>query len=215
MTIEPIVFFLLAISLIALAIALASVVISYSNMIKKFHSLRKEEEDLKAHERKKAQAIIIQANHINDSFKNSFQQQLNSVANKQVKFFESSSVELMDILQKELIHLKDKNIKMIKNISKKVERDTISELKDFKEIMRKETIESQKIVGAKIEEDYKKVLKEIDDYKKEKLKNAEDHIYAVLQEISKLVLGKSISIEEHEQLIIDALNKAKEEKAIG
>ncbi len=43
------------------------------------------------------------------------------------------------------------------------------------------------------------------------LKKAEEEIYKILETVSKLTLGKSIPLGDHEQLIIEALEKAKKD----
>ena len=54
--------------------------------------------------------------------------------------------------------------------------------------------------------------KEVQYYKQEQIKKIDNEIYKILQNVSMLVLRKTIPLEDHEQLILDALNKAKEEK---
>jgi len=49
------------------------------------------------------------------------------------------------------------------------------------------------------------------DEKNEMLKKAEEEIYKILETVSKLTLGKSIPLADHEQLIIEALEKAKKD----
>jgi len=67
---------------------------------------------------------------------------------------------------------------------------------------------------ARLKEEYQKKEKELELYKVEALKKIDDQIYNVIQNISNEVLGKSISLQDHEQLIIDALEKAKKEGAL-
>ncbi len=54
--------------------------------------------------------------------------------------------------------------------------------------------------------------KNIEDYKKEKLKEVDQKIYQIIGEIAKKTIGKSIDISDHEQLVTEVLEKAKKEK---
>ena len=222
MNIEPIVFFDLIIAIFILSLSLAAIVIAYTKTVHKLHDLYKEKStsqkdllkksDLILEEaRNKALKIVENANLFDDSTKKLFDQELKRIAESQVKTLEKLSYDFLNVYQKELTELKENNIKMMINISKDIENSVIAELKDFREILKKETFESQKIVEGKIEEDYKIVEKEIVDYKTERIKKVEDEIYNIIQNVSKVVLGKTLSLEEHEQLVMDALNKAKQE----
>jgi vacuolar-type H+-ATPase subunit H len=55
--------------------------------------------------------------------------------------------------------------------------------------------------------------KELDDYKKIRLQQAERTITHVIQEVSQEILNKSLSLEDHQGLLIEALEKAKKEGA--
>lgn len=218
------IFFPLIISVIATGGALLMLAVSHLKMLKKYNLLLKEENHLK-HEhkkeleiledaRKKAAKIIGDAHFVDNNAKNQFQEQLKTVSLNAIKDFEKTSGDFLKAYRKELEDLKLNTVKIVNSITKDIESDTLSELKDFKEILKKETYASQKIVEQKIEKDYEEAKKAIDAYKAEKIKVIEDDIYKVLQTVSVLVLGKALSLQDHENLIIDALNQAKRERII-
>jgi len=232
MTLEPIVFFDLVIATVVLAATLGVLVVSYVKTLEKFKILQetrltwqKKESDIEseAHKkavlilqeaRSKATKIISEASASQDLLKKTFEEQLKAASLDQAKKLETISEDFLKAYQTTLADLKGNNIKTVSNISKDIEDSTKSELEDFKEILRKETFASQKIVEGKIEEDYKIVEKELETYKAERLKKIEEEIYNIIQNVSKEVLGKTLSLQEHEQLVIDALEKAKKEGAL-
>ncbi len=227
MSIEPIVFFDLVIATVVLAATLGVVIHSYVKTIEKFKILQetrltwqKKESDIENQAHKKASLIlqdarnkgikiISEANVSQDLLKKAFEEELKKVSLDQGKEIKTISEELLKVYQKELTDLKQNNIKIISNISKDIESSTRAELEDFKEILKKETFASQKIVEGKIEQDYQIVEKKLQAYEAERIKKIEDHIYNIIQNVSKEVLGKTLSLQEHEQLVIDALEKAK------
>ena len=73
------------------------------------------------------------------------------------------------------------------------------------------TVSSEKLVKKKIDSDYYSLRQEIQSYKEEKLKKIDQDIYELLEKVSSLVLGKAISLSEHEDLIEKSLEKAKKE----
>lgn len=225
MTLEPIVFFVLIIAILILSITLGSIVMSYTKIVRKLHDLHKERnitqkeilnksDHILEEAREKAIKIIANANLFEDSTKKIFDQELKRTTESQIKTLEKLSYDFLNAFQKELIGLKDNNIKMMETVSKDIEVSVIAELKDYREILKKETYDSQKIVEDKIEEAFRNAQKEISDFKTDRLKIVEDQIYEIIQNVSKIVLGKSLSLQEHEQLVIDALEKAKKEEVI-
>ena len=225
MTIEPIVFFVLIIAILILSLSLCVIVISYEKFAHKLQLLHKEKshieekmlkksDNILEEAREKAVKIVDNANLFDESTKKIFDQELKRTSESQIKTLEKLSYDYLFAFQKELIALKENNIKMMGNVSKDIENSVVAELNDFKEILKKETYDSQKIVQTKIEEAYKVVQKEIEDYKGTQLKKVEVQIYDIIQNVSKIVLGKTLSLQEHEQLVIDALEKAKKEGAL-
>lgn len=95
-------------------------------------------------------------------------------------------------LQKELGKLNEKNINILNSVSK----DIVSMLKQ------------------RADEDYSKVKQELEEYKKERLKEIDENIYELLLSVSKETIGKTLSLEDHQELIIKALEDAKKEKVL-
>jgi hypothetical protein len=56
--------------------------------------------------------------------------------------------------------------------------------------------------------------KNIEDYKKERIKELDEKIYLILGETAKKTLGKIIDLSTHEELVVQALEKAKKEKIL-
>ena len=233
MNIDPLVFFDLIIALFVLAIALAAMAVSYSQMLKKFNTYQKEADELmnQVHKNeanlledarimagkniedanKKAAEIIGSSNDLNTQSKQRLDQALDTLLKHQISYFEKASADFLEAYKRELESLKQKNVEIVKNVSNNIQEDAIKEVKDFDNILQKETFAAQKIVEDKIEKEYSTAQKNVQDYKNEMLKKAEEEIYKILETVSKLTIGKSIPLAEHEQLIIDALEKAKKE----
>ncbi|OGH37818.1 MAG: hypothetical protein A3B44_01075 [Candidatus Levybacteria bacterium RIFCSPLOWO2_01_FULL_38_21] len=233
MVIDPLVFFDLVIALFVVSIALTAIALSYSQMLKKFNAYQKEADELMAQVHKdgadllenarikagqiiedaikKAAEIIGSSNNLNAQSKKILDQALDTLLKHQTSYFEKASSDFLEAYKRELDSLKQKNIEIVKNVSKDIEEDTIKEVKDFDNILQKETFAAQKIVEDKIEDEYSLAQKNVEEYKNEMLKKAEEEIYRILETVSKLTLGKSIPLAEHEQLIIEALEKAKKD----
>lgn len=219
----------MAAAIIILALALAAIIYYLSKITKNLHanpdlkdeSLQKNAK-LLDETRTKALNLIDDANNqaldiINkvtlstDAASENFKEDLLRVSSAQIKEFEKATSDFTRIYSRILRDLKTKNIEVFQDISKDIEVNTMAEIKNFRESMQKLTALSQKEVKAKIDADYETVKKEIENYKKEELQKIDSEIYQLLEKIAKLVLGKGLSLSEHEDLIKKSLERARNE----
>ena len=159
----------------------------------------------------KALDIINKANLSTDIASEKFNKEITNIVTSQVKTFEKTTSDFIKLYNQVLQDLKIKNIEVFQNVSKDIEVNTIAEIKNFKESMEKLTISSEKLVKKKIDTDYETLRIEIVDYKQRKRKKIDDEIYAILERVSKLALGKALNLSDHEDLIRKSLEKAKKE----
>lgn len=159
----------------------------------------------------KTEEILSKTDDFNAESKDILMDKLSESAKKQSEALTDATNLLLLEYKSELGKLKEENINLAKTVSKGIERDILSEIKDFKNIMRKETIESQKIVGEKIEEEYSQAKKEIAEYRAEELKKVDEQIEKILASVSSSVLGEGIALEKQEELVMEALARAKAE----
>lgn len=231
MTLDPIIFFDLVITIFILASTIIVLTIYFLRMIKKLQSeiqARSKDEtskkilSLSEETRNKAIRIIDEANskaldiiqraHLFSGISNDyFNDELKAVTERKLHVFEKTTEDFIKVYQTVLNELKLKNVEILQNVSKNIEDTTLEEIKKFKSIIEKETIASQNLVKKKIDYEYSLAKKDIEVYKQSELKIVDEKIYEILETISKLVLGKAIQLSEHEDLIIESLAKAKKE----
>ena len=159
----------------------------------------------------KAIDIINKANLSTDISSENFNQEVKRIASQQIKEFEKATSDFLKLYTQVLQDLKSKNIEVFQDVSKDIETNTMTEIKNFIASMEELTSSSQKLVKKKIDSDYSTVKKEIESYKDEQMKKIDDDIYGILEKVSKLALGKAMSLSEHEDLIEKSLEKAKKE----
>ncbi len=103
---------------------------------------------------------------------------------------------------------------MLQNISKTVKSSTETEIKKFAQALEMETIGAQKAAAKKLEEAYDQVNAEIQEYKMNEMRKIENDVNESIAEITKEVLGKSIPISVHQDLIMEALKNAKKQHVV-
>lgn len=229
MSIEPIIFFDMAAAILVLALALVAIVFYLSRVMKILHAnFRMRDEAFQKNAglldeaRNKAVKIIDDANNkaldiVNkvalstDVVSENFNREISHISSSQIKEFEKATSDFIKLYSQILQDLKIKNIEVFQTTSKDIETNTMEEIKNFKESMQKLTTLSQEEVKGKINSDYEAAKKEIEGYKKEELQRIDLGIYELLEKTAKLVLGKALSLSEHEDLIEESLEKAKKE----
>lgn len=219
MIIEPIIFYVSLATTSILAIVLIVLVFYFGKFIKKAHSndiekiyeARKIAVKVIDEANSKAIDIINKANLSENIASENFSQEIKRIASMQIKEFEKSTSDFMKLYIQVLHDLKSKNIEVFQNVSKDIEVNTMDEIKSFKKSMGDLTFESENLVKKKIDSDYSALKKEMQIYKEEKLQKIDQDIYEILERISKLVLGKVISLSMHEDLIRKSLEIAKKE----
>lgn len=219
MIIEPIIFFDMLATIFILSIALVAVVFYCGNIIKRkpndglgnLSDTRERAAKIIDEANSKAIDIVNKANLSENIASENFREEVKRIASLQIEEFEKATSDFMKLYSLVLQDLKSKNIEVFQNVSKDIEVNTMAEIKNFKESMESLTSQSEKLVQKKIDNDYLSVKKEIQNYKETELKKIDQEIYAILERISKLVLGKALSLSDHEDLIRKSLEKAKKE----
>lgn len=210
MMVEPILLLTFLATVLILTAALALLILSYEQALKQLQKLGKEKEDLRERAQKRASllldeareralAIIEQAAIVRDDAKEEVRRAM-----------QATSQDLLAKYHGMLDDLKEENINLFKNVSKDIKEGAVHEVGDFQTGLHQETIAAQKLVEEKIRLAWEKAEKEIEAYKQEKLKAIDDSLDRVLQFVTKRLLGKTISLQDHEDLVLKALEEAKD-----
>jgi hypothetical protein len=233
MNISPIIFFdmMLAIFVLVLALSITAFLLLRAKKNQRANLNKKDEvvqenADLLDDTRVKAIKIIDDANNqaldiiskatlLANASSESFKENLSHTSSAQIKEFEKATSDFTALYFQILQDLKTKNIEVFQNVSKDIEVNTTEEVRKFRESMQKLTTSSQDEISKKINTDYEALKIEIENYKKEKLQKVDREIYELLEEISKLVLGKALNLSEQEDLIEKSIIKAKKEGIFG
>jgi hypothetical protein len=144
-----------------------------------------------------ASQIITDAKYINQAAKQAVDQALQKMAEEVKKGTQDSSNQFMASYLASLKQLSGQSVTNFQTITKELETDLQKQIKDFRESM------------------LPRLEAELEAYKSNRIKEADQKIGTMVQKISRDVLNKSLTIEDHENLIIDALEKAKKEGIFG
>lgn len=162
----------------------------------------------------KAQEIILQATELKADTTNNFQSSIEIMLEEQEKLLKEASLALSKKFQEQANAINSDNVEMLSNIYKDIELNAKTSYSEYKELIKKQTFEAEAIAQEKIKEEYAKLETEIKDYREKSFQKIDDDMYKILLSVSKTVIGKALTLEEQEELIINALNQAKKENMI-
>lgn len=163
---------------------------------------------------KKAEEIILQAIELKHESVASLQNSQDTMIQNQTEALKQISEDLFSKQQEEVNKINEENIKILINIYKDIEESAKSDFANYKKIVEEQTFQAEKIAEARINQEYQKLESEIAELKRKKLEELNNNINNMLLKISKEVVGKSLDISDHEDLVIKALDKAKKEGII-
>jgi F0F1-type ATP synthase membrane subunit b/b' len=185
-------------SIFVLAMTLAIVIKAYYDLLREFKKQSVNKEAIESEARKRAEEIVSMAQ------------------DQALRLMEKAKLETGEketALARELHKLTEGQVGEYKlslqNISKDIQEETLREFGKFKETLAAETIKTQESIQKRIEVEYEKMLRELSEARDKRYKDLEVEVVAAVREISKKVFGRAMSAEDHEQLIIQALEEAK------
>lgn len=175
------------------------------NQLNKIKMYQKDIEDIKNSEPKFTQEKI------NESIEKQSGEIHEEVLKKEREAFRKIGEEFIEEFKKTLSTLQQDNINIFNNISKDIQSKAEEEIADFKNLLDKQTVNSEKIVGEKIETEYDQVRSEIEEYKKRELDKVRAGIDKIIEDVVTKTIGKSLDSQMHQEIIMDALREAVEE----
>jgi hypothetical protein len=234
MLIDPISLIFLTLAVATLAIVLFFLARAYTKNSQELHEIQKANAHLqiqlsekplklleKAHEQ--AQEIMNQANQkasdilassktYEDNSSQALKDKLGELEKQQAEIFTKASEDMKIAYQNMITQIQEQDINTLKTMTKDIESDVLADFKEFRDVLEKETINSEKVVKEKIDEEYLVLEKDLEDYKKQKYQKIDDDIYKILYRISEMVLNEGIQYDKHKELVLDALETAKKEQ---
>ncbi len=161
---------------------------------------------------KQAGEILASSKAYENNSNQALKDKLVVLEQQQESVFAKASQDMKVAYQNMLTQIQEQDINTLKTITKDIESDVIADFKEFRDVLEKETINSEKIAKGKIDEEYLAMEKDLDEYKKQKYQKIDEDIYKILYRVSEMVLNQGISYDKHKELVIDALETAKKEQ---
>lgn len=237
MVIDPIVFLVLAATSLLLGVAFLILVFSYSSLLKKQFNTQKDLEETRTamkqkalvlveDAQKKSSAIIQEANRraveilekatVDATFsQDELKKKLSQIQEDQAKSLVDHSNQFLADLHTTLENVQKDDIKTVQNVSSTVQQQALSQVEDFRHAIENETVQTEEKIAQEMEKQYALIQEELKQYKLEKMKKIDDSLYTILMFVGKEVLGKTLDIEDQQDLIKKVLEDAKKKGEFG
>lgn len=222
---EPLLFYGAVFLTSLLGLTLGIVALSFRELIKKYYNLKEEyerqageltakKEALSQEAKKtaekivtdaqlKAQVIISEAGTFSAKSKEDFSREVKKATEVQIANFQTA----LSISQKEAGEV-------FGGISKNVKAEVENQITALRRALEEEINRSKIDARKSINEAYQKVEEEVEVYKGLRLKQLDERIFEILGEVITKATGRVLDFEEHEELVIKALEEAKKQNVL-
>ena len=221
MATDQTVLYIIILVAIALVLLLIGVVLAYLRIVKRYLDLKEgkiEEVDPRIiikQEQEKSQRILEDAQfqaHQVITKAQAFLATNESVLSKELEITTQDYAKKyegnLEIVQKNII-------KILENIPEDSKKMLLAEISNIKKSLAEEIGKAATEAKAAVTEAYKKAEDEVVIYKNERLRQADESIIFILKQVARKVLAKEISQDEHEKLVLKALEEAKRQGIFG
>jgi hypothetical protein len=161
---------------------------------------------------KQATEILASSKVYENNSNQTLKDKLAMLEKQQEGVFAKASQDMKVAYQDMITQIQEQDINTLKTMTKEIQSDVVADFKEFRDVLEKETINSEKIVKEKIDEEYLAMEKDFETFKKQKYQKVDEDIYKILYRVSEMVLSEGISYEKHKELVINALETAKKEQ---
>lgn len=196
---------------VSFGLLLVGVVFTYFWLVKKYLTLqhRKAEFDLQKGEEAqniiknaniKAEEIISQAQEFNVQQQDRLQKTLNEATQTYAKSYQDALAKTQNI-----------SATMLHNISNDIKKGVVGEIDVFRNSLQQEVVKSKDEIRKAIAEAFQKADSEVESYKKARMQQVDKEILVMVRRVAEKVLAKEIGIDEHEKLVLKALEEAKKQ----
>lgn len=207
---------------IALGFIVIGLVISYLRLVRNYSKLKEEKRKLEAVAQKEAEKIIDEARRQSSQILQEAQSKASSMIQEVGFISEQTKKKMLDEIGKVtqgyaknyqglLEEAKKEAIGIINNISNDIKGEALREIEEMKQALTQEVLRAQETTRKAIEESLSKVGAEVQAYKQARLKRVDAAIFEIIKQVSQKVIGKSLSLEDKEELVMKSLEEAKKE----
>ena len=158
-----------------------------------------------------AQEIIKSATAVKDGTLHALTQEIVAISEQHQRYLKDASLKYVETYEHMAESAQEEYLGTLHAASQGMAQDAKQTLDMFESYLKEQTVGYKQAMEKKIEELREQTNEYIDEYKKDKLKRVDKAIDEIIISVAKNIIGRSISVKEHNELILKALDQAKRE----
>lgn len=163
----------------------------------------------------KAQEILTQTEYFKEYLEEDVKKTIQESMVQYKQILEKNSHAITQNYLALFSQLKEEFLQETKTSLAQIEEAGQKTIADFSKLFQQALASSQTSLKTQISSEFENAKKEIDLNKQQEYKKISDRINKTVEDLSKELLNRIISIEDHEKLVLDALEKAKLEGVLN
>lgn len=160
----------------------------------------------------KARELLNQAARSNEATEQQLTEGFHVVSEKGIAQIQSAALKCVETFENMADVAEKEYLKTLHVASETMSRDAKHTLEMFESYLKNQTSGYQQEVERKVDDLRAKADQFIEDYRIRKIEKVDSTIHQIILLASKNVLGRILNVDEHNRLILHALDEAKKEK---
>ena len=201
----------------SLTLLLVGVIVLYLRLVRKYISIRDAEgkdldpQAILLNAQNKSQTILEDAHRKASEMVGRAEKFLSAQEGKVAQELEKASKSYANYFQDSLRSVEEEAKKSLNNVPEEIKKVYATEIVNIRTTLEAQFVKAREDSRQIVLEAYKKAEAEVEKYKKQRLNQIDESIIIILQEVARRVLSREINQEEHEKLVMKALEEAKKQ----
>lgn len=160
---------------------------------------------------RKARELLEGAGTVRQDTASALETEIKALADQHKQYLQDASLKYVETYQHMAEQAQEDYLATLHAASQSMAHDAKRTLDMFESFLKDQTIGYKQQMEKKIEDLRNTVNDQVNEYKREKLKRVDKAIDEIIVSVAKLVIGRSLNIKEHNELVLRALEEAKKE----
>jgi len=160
---------------------------------------------------KKAAEIIAAAEEISMSTRKTLEGELSTLAHKHAEHLEQASLKYINEYQQMGQAAQKEYQQTLHDASQTMAAEAAKTLQLFEKFLKAQTVGYETATREKVEQLRKDADAYVEEYRRQRMKKVDSAIHRIILLVSRDIIGQGLELKEHNQLVIQALDRAKRE----
>lgn len=163
---------------------------------------------------RKAMEIVSSSETYTAESKQALKDSINAVTKTEIDQINRLGHDILSTYQATLQNVQKEGNEVVTTITKDLEKQAAEQITAFTNSVRQETAASEKEIQVRITREYELAKNEVASYKQAQMQKAQDQLFDLIRFLTEAALGRGLTLEQHQNLAIDALKEAKSQGVI-